>query len=63
MIGNKIWFGWLHIPGGGVACAKICDYDKATQTCTLIFSGGFTVIEVPFKDMEPINGCKLPWED
>lgn len=63
MISNKIPYGWLHLPDGGMACAKIDKYDRQAQTCTLVFSGGFTVIEVPFKDMEPINGCKLPWED
>lgn len=58
---NVIWYAWAHIPGG-VTIVKIECYNKINQTCTITFSGGLTIIDMPFDKMEAINGYTLPWE-
>lgn len=58
---SVIWYAWLHIPNG-VTLVKIERYDKINKICDVTIRGGITIINIPFNQVEAINGYVLPWE-
>ena len=42
-------------------CCRIISYDLETKTC-MIEIGGNLLYDVPFDELQPVNGLKLPWD-
>lgn len=53
-------YGWIKINGYSYI-GKISNEDTDNQLCDVQI-GNTLFVEVPFSEVQAINGCKLPWE-